>query len=232
MSLAAERNLSPFTVRNYGSDLRHYFAWLKAQQIALLGDHPAAFPGYIAAMQKAGAAQGSVTRRATPELVLQVAAAHRRDEGRPQGLVSGPKSRAGCHTSSPSSDITDLIAAADEDTPADLCDRAILELPYGSGLRVSEAATLDTNAVDLDQRTVIVAGKGNKQRRMVMGEPARGPSRAICDGRGSRNEAAYSARDRTDSAPAVTPTSRGALSESLRRRLSQRGSSSLCGSTR
>ena len=60
---------------------------------------------------------------------------------------------------------------------------------YACGLRVSEAATLDTNAVDLEQRTVIVTGKGNKQRLTVMGEPARAAvERYLRRGRGRPRE--------------------------------------------
>jgi site-specific recombinase XerD len=69
--------------------------------------------------------------------------------------------------------ITDLISAADGDKPADLRDRALLELMYACGLRVSEVVSLDTGVVDLEQQSMIVTGKGNKQRRVVMGEPAR-----------------------------------------------------------
>src|SRR2546430_7787832 len=61
--LTAERNLSRFTVRNYASDLRHYFAYLEEQEIELLGVTRQLFRGYIASMQRAGLAQASVVRR-------------------------------------------------------------------------------------------------------------------------------------------------------------------------
>ena len=82
-------------------------------------------------------------------------------------------------------DITNLIAAADGERPADLRDRALLEVMYASGLRVSEAAGLDVRDVDLEQKTLLVHGKGNKERMVVMGEPARAAlERYLMRGRG------------------------------------------------
>ena len=56
--------------------------------------------------------------------------------------------------------------------PWDLRDRAIIELLYGSGLRVSELCDLDVGDVHTGSRTVIVTGKGDKERRVPVSEPA------------------------------------------------------------
>jgi site-specific recombinase XerD len=69
--------------------------------------------------------------------------------------------------------ISDLIASADAETPGGLRDRALLEVLYGAGLRVSEAASLDLGHVDLDEGTLLVRGKGNKQRLTVVGGPGK-----------------------------------------------------------
>jgi site-specific recombinase XerD len=58
-------------------------------------------------------------------------------------------------------------------SPFDLRDDAVLELLYGSGLRVSECCTLDIGDVDLAVGTVTVWGKGQKQRRVPMSDPSR-----------------------------------------------------------
>ncbi len=65
-----------------------------------------------------------------------------------------------------------LVAIADEDALA-VRDRALLELAYSSGLRVSELAGLDLSALDLAQAEVRVLGKGAKERIVPVGEPAR-----------------------------------------------------------
>jgi integrase/recombinase XerD len=65
------------------------------------------------------------------------------------------------------------ILAAPPDDPVGIRDAAILELLYACGLRVSELTGLDTDRIDLDGLQVRVIGKGNRERRVPMGEPAR-----------------------------------------------------------
>jgi len=65
-----------------------------------------------------------------------------------------------------------LIEAANAATPRGLRDRALVELLYGTGLRVSEAMSLERNGVDLDERLVRVVGKGGKQRIVPVGREA------------------------------------------------------------
>ena len=65
-----------------------------------------------------------------------------------------------------------LLVAPDADTPVGCRDRALLELLYASGARVSEACSLDLAALDLEQRQVRLAGKGGKERIVPIGTPA------------------------------------------------------------
>jgi integrase/recombinase XerD len=65
-----------------------------------------------------------------------------------------------------------LDAAGDLDTASGLRDRALLELLYGTGTRISEAVGLDIDDIDFEQRTLVVTGKGDKQRRLPLGEYA------------------------------------------------------------
>ena len=70
-------------------------------------------------------------------------------------------------------DVDRLIAnAGDQETPEGLRDRALVEFLYGTGTRVSEAVGLDVDDVDLEQATVVVTGKGDKQRGLPLGGPA------------------------------------------------------------
>ncbi len=70
------------------------------------------------------------------------------------------------------SEIETLLAAPDTSTELGLRDRAILELMYASGLRVSEAANLRINDVDIDSGIVTTTGKGSKTRRVPVGSSA------------------------------------------------------------
>jgi len=172
--LQAERNLSRFTVRNYATDLRHLFAWLDEQGVDPLAISRPVFRSYLASLIDDGVAQGSVARRVSTARSfykwLRLTGAMADD---PLANVRGPKQARRLPRALTLEDITNLIAAADGERPADLRDRALLEVLYACGLRVSEAHGLDLAQVDLEQRTLLVRGKGNKERVVVMGEPAR-----------------------------------------------------------
>jgi site-specific recombinase XerD len=183
--LKGGRNLSAFTLRNYASDLRHYFGWLDESTISLTGIVRSRFRSYIAAMQEAGVAQGSVSRRVSTVKSfyrwLRLVGEMRDD---PLALVHGPKQAKRLPHVLTLDSITDLIGAAKGTRPQDLRDRALLDVMYSSGLRVSEAHGLDVGDIDLDHRALRVRGKGNKERIVVIGEPARvALERYLVDGR-------------------------------------------------
>jgi site-specific recombinase XerD len=71
-----------------------------------------------------------------------------------------------------SGDVATLVEAPPGDGPAALRDRALLELLYAAGLRVSELVGLDVRDVDMDEGTLRVTGKGRKQRIALFGGPA------------------------------------------------------------
>jgi site-specific recombinase XerD len=183
--LQAERNLSRFTVRNSATDLRHLFDWLDARGTDPLRITRQVFRSYLASMIEAGVAQGSIARRVSTarsfykwlRLVGELT-----DD--PLANVSGAKQARRLPKALTLEDITNVIAAADGERPADLRDRALLEVMYACGLRVSEASALSLGDVDLDHNALLVHGKGNKQRMVVMGEPARRTvERYLRDGR-------------------------------------------------
>lgn len=71
----------------------------------------------------------------------------------------------------PYEQVAALIAnSGDVETPTGLRDRALVEFLYGTGTRISEVVELDVDDVDLETRTVIVTGKGSKQRVLPLGE--------------------------------------------------------------
>ena len=90
-----------------------------------------------------------------------------------RGVSPSPSCRAPCPTRSPSRRSRRLLDAPTRQTPAGLRDRAILELLYGAGLRVSELTGLDVDDVDLEEGAVRVLGKGGKEREVPIGRYAR-----------------------------------------------------------
>jgi site-specific recombinase XerD len=161
-------------VRNYATDLRHFFAHLDERGIDPLEISRLLFRGYLASLVDSNVARASVTRKVSTAKSfyrwLRLTGVMTDD---PLAGVHGPKQQRRLPHILDVSGISDLLAAADGDDPADLRDRALLEVLYACGLRVSEAAGLDVSAVDMEQRAMVVTGKGNKQRLVVMGEPAR-----------------------------------------------------------
>jgi site-specific recombinase XerD len=78
--------------------------------------------------------------------------------------------------------ISALLNQPDASTPKGLRDRAMLELLYGGGLRISELAALNAGDVDLEYGVAIVHGKGAKERVTLFGEPAMDALRAYLEG--------------------------------------------------
>ena len=173
-SLAAEKNLSSFTLRNYATDLRHLFAYLDERGADALSVSRLTFRSYLAAMLEAGTAQGSVARRvSTARSFYRWLRLHDIITTDPLANVATPKKPRRLPRALTAEDITAIVTAPGDDTPGGQRDRALLEVLYGCGLRVSEAAGIDLGSVDLDHLTIWVIGKGNKERLVVMGEPAR-----------------------------------------------------------
>jgi integrase/recombinase XerD len=132
-------------------DLERYTAELRAGGIsaATLARKIAAARSFYRHLQLIGAR----TDNPAAELALP-----RRTRRLPRTLSAGEAER--------------LIEAANGASPRGLRDRALVELLYGSGLRISEAVGLEKNGVDLDERSVRVLGKGNKERVVPVGRQA------------------------------------------------------------
>jgi integrase/recombinase XerD len=166
--LAARR--APRTVEAYRRDLEQLAAWL---------EHPVSSASveelerWIAQMRADGRAATTIARRIAAVRAFfrhQMLLGARGDN--PAAALALPKRlRKLPRTLSPA-EAERLIDAAAGTTPRAMRDRALVELMYGAGLRVSEALGLDRRAVDLDERIVRALGKGRKERLVPLGRPA------------------------------------------------------------
>jgi site-specific recombinase XerD len=169
----AARNLSSYTLRNYRTDLEHFLLALAGWQIEPLQAGRGDLRRYLAVLLGQGVADASVRRK-----VSTIRSLYRwlRTEGHldvdPFFGVTGPKAGRRLPHVLAASDIDRLIASVDGSEPANLRDRALLELLYAAGLRVSEIVSLDVPELDVRDRTVRVHGKGKKERVGVFGELA------------------------------------------------------------
>ncbi|HET9663464.1 MAG TPA: site-specific integrase, partial [Burkholderiales bacterium] len=172
--LVAEKNLSGLTIRNYRSDLGHFFSWLtENEEAGALEADRFAMRRYLAALKEGGMATASLARKvSTIRSFYKFLVREGKVESSPlTGLVT-PKRERKLPVVLSRGDLSAIIEAADERTPQGMRNRAILELMYASGVRISEAVALDVRHLDLEEMRVLVRGKGNKELMVLLGGPA------------------------------------------------------------
>ncbi|MBI3777506.1 MAG: tyrosine recombinase XerC [Gammaproteobacteria bacterium] len=172
--LGAERRLSPLTVVNYRRDLAQCMAYCDSAGIEDWDRlNTAEVRGWVAAMHRQGLSGKSIQRalsalRSFYRYLLREQAVARN----PASGVTAPKSARRL----PKTLTTDQAArlmAFDASDPFEQRDRALLELLYSSGLRLSELVQLDLAELDLSGGLVRVTGKGRKVRDVPVGAKAR-----------------------------------------------------------
>jgi len=172
-ALWMENGLSENTLAAYRRDLCGFAAWLADRQVALAEASPAELLGFLASQYRSGRALRSSARllsslrRFYRYLVRE---GRRKDD--PTANIDSPKlDRPLPHTLS-ESEVEALLAAPETSAAVGLRDRAMLELLYASGLRVSELVSLDVDRINLAQGVVRVLGKGDKERLVPVGDEA------------------------------------------------------------
>lgn len=185
--LAVERGSSPNTLASYRRDLRRYQRFLDDEGATLLGDVTSAQISAFAAVLRAGGEdQPPLSAASTARAVVAVRGLHRfalRD-----GLVGSDAAHAvrpptparRLPKAIPLEQVEALLSAAGPaESPLAVRDRALLEVLYGTGARISEAVGLAVDDIDLGERagedgrrrggSVLLSGKGGKQRRVPLG---------------------------------------------------------------
>ena len=169
--LALNRNASEHTVRNYEGDLVQFLYFLGASTAtprhALTPAHVSgdAIRGFLGELHARGNSRASAARRIS---AIRSFARYLRHEGvrddDPAALVGSPRREQRVPQVLSVDEVTALIETPDTATPLGRRDRAILEMFYASGLRLSELVALDVEDVNLSTRMVRVMGKGRKER--------------------------------------------------------------------
>lgn len=204
--LAMERGLSPHTVRAYVGDAVDLLDHLARRSGVGLADLDiGVLRSWLARLRGAGAARTSMARRAASARVFTAfgyeAGLLRRDPG---AQLATPKTRrelpAVLHTDQ-AGNLVESVTVDDAD-PIALRDRLILELLYGTGIRVGELVRIDIDDVDAERRLVRVFGKGSKERSVPYG----GPAQRALDGWLTRGRPAIVT---SDSGPALLLGRRG-----------------------
>lgn len=171
---AVERGLSPRTVEAYGRDLARFAAHAAATGApspqALRRSHVS---GFLIALEGAGLGARSRGRALVAvRRFLRHLSASGRLEADPLLGIETPRQGRPLPRTLHAEETARLIEAADPATPLGLRDRAMLEVAYGAGLRVSELVGLPLGGLDSRRGLLRVRGKGGKERIVPLGEPA------------------------------------------------------------
>jgi len=170
LELRVERGLSPLTIAAYRRDLAQFAESVRG---ADWRGSPDSARRFLAGLRGAGSRGTTLARKAAALRSFYGFALREGEATRDVAtLLEAP--RAGTYLPDVlAPDQVEAILEAPSDDDIGLRDGAILELLYASGLRVSELVGLDMDRLDLPNLQLRVIGKGNKERRVPMGEPAR-----------------------------------------------------------
>ena len=171
--LGVERGRSPRTVEAYRRDLLRYRGHLAARGRSLDDAEDTDVVAFVRALQRDGLAAASVTRMLVSVRGLHrflVAEGHRADD--PTADVEIPSVPRGLPKALSAAQVASLMDVVVGDDPPARRDRAVLELLYGTGCRISEAGSLSLPDVDFNDGLVRVTGKGAKERIVPLGRCA------------------------------------------------------------
>ncbi len=172
-ALWLEKGLSENTLSSYRRDLTHYLQWLQKNASSLLAAQKTDVMAYLGERLQQG-----VSPRSTARLLSCLRGFYRYQlrEAQisidPTLEVDSPKLGRPLPKSLSEEEVERLLDAPDCDDPLELRDRAMLELLYASGLRVSELVSLKLGQLSVNQGVVRVVGKGSKERLVPTGEEA------------------------------------------------------------
>ncbi|MCM0622438.1 site-specific tyrosine recombinase XerD [Nocardioides bruguierae] len=178
--LAVERGLSPNTLASYRRDLRRYLGYLDGAGVASLADvGEQTVAGFLAHLRAGDDTHPPLGPSSAARAVVAVRGFHKFTvadglaEVDPAAAVRPPQPSKRLPKALPFSDVEAILEAAGAPgTPLALRDRALLEVLYGTGARISEAVGLDVDDLDTVDRTVLLSGKGGKQRLVPVGSYA------------------------------------------------------------
>ena len=172
--LRFERGLAAATAAAYLSDLGQFVEFAGDRKIGgpeaiesdLLRD-------FVYELKESGAAPASIRRKISAlHTYFGFLQAEGVADSDPSELLDGPKTRRRLPVVLTASEVTRLLEAAEGSDPTALRDRAILEVLYAAGLRISELVGLNVRDMDFTEQLVVVVGKGSKERIVPFGSAA------------------------------------------------------------
>ncbi len=170
-SLWMERGLSENTLSAYRSDLTQFSFWLEHKKVDLLKVEAKDILAYLSSLENASVR--TVARRLSSlRRLYEYLLRENKIKQNPVSNVDAPRLGRTLPKSLTEDEVENLLNAPDTAPATGVRDKAMLELLYATGLRVTELVSLTIQQVNLRQGVVRVTGKGNKERLVPMGEEA------------------------------------------------------------
>jgi len=170
-ALWVERGLAENTLLSYRNDLKQFSRWIRTRDTALVAARREDVLDYLAHLATAPP-RSSARRLSTLRRFFQWAQREGHSTDDPTSRVESPRLGRPLPKAMTEGEVESLLQAPDIGTALGLRDRAMLEVLYATGLRVSELVGLSTFGVSLQQGLVRVVGKGSKERLVPLGEEA------------------------------------------------------------
>jgi integrase/recombinase XerC len=172
--LEAEKNASPYTVRNYTRDLLEFFAFVTENKIESLKDvNKLTLRAYLAQLMEQKYAKSSIARKLSAiRSFYRYLMREELVKASPAATTVSPKLDRRLPVFLTVDEAKRLVESPDLAQPHGQRDRALLELLYASGMRVSELVNMNLDQVNLAANEIRVWGKGSKERMVLIGAPA------------------------------------------------------------
>lgn len=166
-----ERGLSENTLSAYRSDLYKFSSWLQQQKVELVRVEPADVLAYLS-LTESKSVRTVARRLSSLRRLYEYLLREDQIKQNPVSNVDAPRLGRSLPKTLTESEVEALLDAPDIEQVMGIRDKAMFELLYATGLRVSELVGLTVQQINLRQGVVRVTGKGNKERLVPMGEEA------------------------------------------------------------
>tara|TARA_B000000557_G_scaffold262243_1_gene262674 strand:- start:2354 stop:3211 length:858 start_codon:yes stop_codon:yes gene_type:complete len=169
--LRVERNMSPKTIQAYQRDINQYLVFLANKDVLSINDISLdMISKYVRSLNEIGLSAASINR-----IISSIRSYHKFllaesfTENNPTQLLTSPKIPKKLPKVLLEQEISSIINAIEKESPFYFRDKAIIEMLYACGLRVSELCELRTNQIFLEDEMIRIMGKGSKERLLPIG---------------------------------------------------------------
>jgi integrase/recombinase XerC len=171
--LRHEKNASPHTIESYRRDLFQLASYLVEKRLELRQMDNLVIRGFLVKLRERNLKKSTIGRKlAAVRSFLQYCLKRQWIDDNPAKVVATPKQEKPVPSFLSEEEMTDFLEMPRSDRPLDLRDKAILELLYATGIRVSELVGIDLEDIHFEERMIRVRGKGKKERLVPFGRKA------------------------------------------------------------